>query len=201
MEISIGPIVIHTGNTSASVSTSTPLTSPPGPGVRDPHSLEDSRTTPGVPWQRHSSAAMAAADASRHNTTVTAEERERRSTARLFGRSEREPERARERALERERGKRPAEREAAVAGPGGGGGGGGGGECLVCGALFSSQEKLQLHAFCHTVEKTFHCNQPHCPKAFSSKYKLFRYQTPRPPRPYTLTPPPYPRRDRGPATR
>lgn len=48
-------------------------------------------------------------------------------------------------------------------------------ECLVCGALCGSQEKLRLHALSHAVgEKPFHCSQPHCCKAFSSKYKLFR---------------------------
>ena len=113
--------------------------------------------------------AAAATDASHHITTLTTEERERRSTARLFGRSEREPERVRERGFEAERGKRQVEREAVLGGPAGGS------ECLVCGALFASQEKLHLHAFSHTVEKAFHCSQPHCPKAFSSKYKLFRY--------------------------
>uniref|UniRef100_A0A8C6U5F9 Pleiomorphic adenoma gene-like 2 n=1 Tax=Neogobius melanostomus TaxID=47308 RepID=A0A8C6U5F9_9GOBI len=47
--------------------------------------------------------------------------------------------------------------------------------CLVCGALFSSQDKLRLHALSHSGDKPFHCSQPHCPKAFSSKYKLFRH--------------------------
>uniref|UniRef100_A0A3P9D5U5 Pleiomorphic adenoma gene-like 2 n=1 Tax=Maylandia zebra TaxID=106582 RepID=A0A3P9D5U5_9CICH len=50
-----------------------------------------------------------------------------------------------------------------------------GNECLVCGALFTSPEKLRLHALSHTGEKPFHCSHPHCPKAFSSKYKLFRH--------------------------
>uniref|UniRef100_A0A3P9ND19 Pleiomorphic adenoma gene-like 2 n=1 Tax=Poecilia reticulata TaxID=8081 RepID=A0A3P9ND19_POERE len=50
-----------------------------------------------------------------------------------------------------------------------------GNECLVCGALFVTQEKLRLHTSSHTGEKPFHCSQPHCPKAFSSKYKLFRH--------------------------
>uniref|UniRef100_A0A8C6UD84 Pleiomorphic adenoma gene-like 2 n=1 Tax=Neogobius melanostomus TaxID=47308 RepID=A0A8C6UD84_9GOBI len=50
-----------------------------------------------------------------------------------------------------------------------------GSECLVCGALFSSQDKLRLHALSHSGDKPFHCSQPHCPKAFSSKYKLFRH--------------------------
>uniref|UniRef100_A0A3B4AAC4 C2H2-type domain-containing protein n=1 Tax=Periophthalmus magnuspinnatus TaxID=409849 RepID=A0A3B4AAC4_9GOBI len=48
-------------------------------------------------------------------------------------------------------------------------------ECLVCGALFSSQDKLRLHALSHSGDKPFHCSQPLCPKAFSSKYKLFRH--------------------------
>lgn len=48
-------------------------------------------------------------------------------------------------------------------------------ECLVCGTLCGSQEKLRLHALTHAAgEKPFHCSQPHCCKAFSSKYKLFR---------------------------
>lgn len=48
-------------------------------------------------------------------------------------------------------------------------------ECLVCGALCGSQEKLRVHALSHAVaDKPFHCSQPHCSKAFSSKYKLFR---------------------------
>uniref|UniRef100_A0A3B5Q5P0 Pleiomorphic adenoma gene-like 2 n=2 Tax=Xiphophorus TaxID=8082 RepID=A0A3B5Q5P0_XIPMA len=38
-----------------------------------------------------------------------------------------------------------------------------------------SLEKLRLHTSSHTGEKPFHCSQPHCPKAFSSKYKLFRH--------------------------
>ncbi|KAJ8397598.1 hypothetical protein AAFF_G00435970 [Aldrovandia affinis] len=38
-----------------------------------------------------------------------------------------------------------------------------------------SQDKLRLHAYCHTGEKPFRCSQPHCIKAFVSKYKLFRH--------------------------
>ena len=106
--------------------------------------------------------AAAAADAPGHNTALTQEEEDARATAKLFGgaappRVEREREREREREKERERGERA-----------------GGHECLVCGALFGSPDKLRLHAFCHAGEKPFHCSQPHCPKAFSSKYKLFR---------------------------
>ncbi|KAI4824951.1 hypothetical protein KUCAC02_020662 [Chaenocephalus aceratus] len=106
--------------------------------------------------------AAAAADASHRFTALTPEEEGRR-TAKLFGsaplpRIERERERERVRERERE-----------------GGEGGRASECLVCGALLASQEKLRLHALSHTGEKPFHCSQPHCPKAFSSKYKLFRH--------------------------
>ncbi|XP_029579962.1 zinc finger protein PLAGL2-like [Salmo trutta] len=99
--------------------------------------------------------AAAAADAPRHITALTQEDEEGRAAAKLYGgttlpRTERE--------RERERGERAS-----------------GNECLVCGTLFGSQDKLRLHAFCHTGEKPFHCSQPHCPKAFSSKYKLFRH--------------------------
>lgn len=102
--------------------------------------------------------AAAAADAPNHIATLTLEDEDRRGATKVFGgpaagRTERETESERER-----------ERE----------GRGSGNECLVCGALFSSQDKLRLHAFCHAGEKPFHCSQPHCPKAFSSKYKLFR---------------------------
>lgn len=102
--------------------------------------------------------AAAAADASHHIATLTLEDEERQGATKVFGgpaagRTERETENEKER-----------ERE----------GRGSGNECLVCGALFSSKDKLRLHAFCHTGEKPFHCSQPHCPKAFSSKYKLFR---------------------------
>ncbi|KAJ8265251.1 hypothetical protein COCON_G00143500 [Conger conger] len=38
-----------------------------------------------------------------------------------------------------------------------------------------AQDKLRLHAYCHTGEKPFRCSQPHCIKAFVSKYKLFRH--------------------------
>ncbi|XP_055044333.1 zinc finger protein PLAGL2 [Misgurnus anguillicaudatus] len=101
--------------------------------------------------------AAAAADASHHIATLTLEDENRRAATKVFGgptagRTERE--------LETER-----EKE----------GRGSGNECLVCGTLFSSQDKLRLHAFCHTGEKPFHCSQPHCLKAFSSKYKLFRH--------------------------
>ncbi|XP_051515423.1 zinc finger protein PLAGL2 [Myxocyprinus asiaticus] len=103
--------------------------------------------------------AAAAADAPHHIDTLTLEDEERRAATKLLGgpaagRTEREIENERER-----------ERE----------GRGSGNECLVCGALFSSQDKLRLHSFCHAGEKSFHCSQPHCPKAFSSKYKLFRH--------------------------
>lgn len=115
--------------------------------------------------------AAAAADASHRITALTPEEEGRRAAAKLFGsaaplpRTERE--RERERGKERERGR---EEEGA-----GEVGRVRGNECLACGALFASQEKLRLHALSHTGEKPFHCSQPHCPKAFSSKYKLFRY--------------------------
>lgn len=106
--------------------------------------------------------AAAAADASHHITALTPEEEGRQAAAKLFGsagplpRTEREREKERERADEEE-----VERT-------------GGNECLVCGALCTSPEKLRLHALSHAGEKPFHCSQPHCPKAFSSKYKLFR---------------------------
>ncbi|XP_072553270.1 zinc finger protein PLAGL2 isoform X2 [Salminus brasiliensis] len=107
--------------------------------------------------------AAAAADAHRHITALTPEDEERRAATKLFGgpaqvRTERE----REHEIERERETEKEERA-------------GRNECLVCGALFSSQDKLRLHAFCHAGEKPFHCSQPHCPKAFSSKYKLYRH--------------------------
>lgn len=115
--------------------------------------------------------AAAAADASHRITALTPEEEGRRTAAKLFGstaplpRTERE--RERERGKEREREREEGEEVARASGN----------ECLVCGALFASQEKLRLHALSHTGEKPFHCSQPHCPKAFSSKYKLFRYRT------------------------
>lgn len=119
-------------------------------------SLEGRAATAEFQWQRHPRAAMAAAaaDAPHHIATLTLEDEDRRGATKVFGgpaagRTERETE---------------SERE----------GRGSGNECLVCGALFSSQDKLRLHAFCHAGEKPFHCSQPHCPKAFSSKYKLFR---------------------------
>lgn len=109
-------------------------------------------------WQRLPRAAMAAAaaDAPHHIATLTLEDKDRRTATKVFGgptagRTDRE--------LETER-----ERE----------GRGSGNECLVCGTLFTSKDKLRLHSFCHTGEKPFHCSQPHCLKAFSSKYKLFR---------------------------
>ncbi|XP_066558371.1 zinc finger protein PLAGL2 [Amia ocellicauda] len=48
-------------------------------------------------------------------------------------------------------------------------------ECPVCGALFSTQDKLRIHTYCHSGEKPFRCSQPQCAKAFVSKYKLFRH--------------------------
>lgn len=98
--------------------------------------------------------AAAAADAPHHITTLTPEDEDRRAAPKLFGgpaqvRTESE----KERETEKEEG---------------------GNECLVCGTIFSSQDKLQIHAFSHTGEKPFHCSQPHCHKAFSSKYKLYR---------------------------
>ncbi|XP_078110385.1 LOW QUALITY PROTEIN: zinc finger protein PLAGL2 [Sander vitreus] len=112
--------------------------------------------------------AAAAADASHRFTALTPEEEGRRTAAKLFGSAAPLPriERERERGGERER-----ERE----GEGERVGKASGNECLVCGVLFASQEKLRLHALSHTGEKPFHCSQPHCPKAFSSKYKLFRH--------------------------
>lgn len=122
-------------------------------------SLEGRAATAEFQWQRHPRAAMAAAaaDAPHHIATLTLEDEDRRGATKVFGgpaagRTERETENERERE-----------------------GKGSGNECLVCGALFSSQDKLRLHAFCHAGEKPFHCSQPHCPKAFSSKYKLFRW--------------------------
>lgn len=134
-------------------------------------SLQGRGATSKFSWQRHSKAAMAAtaADASHRITALTPEEEGRRTAAK-FGstaplpRTERERERGKERERERED---EGEEVGRVSGN----------ECLVCGALFASQEKLQLHALSHTGEKPFHCSQPHCPKAFSSKYKLFRYPT------------------------
>lgn len=131
--------------------------------------LRGRESTSQFSWQRHSSAAMAAAaaDASHHITTLTPEEEGQRTAAKVFGstvplpRTGREKEKVggkvRERADKDEVGKAS------------------GNECLVCGALFTSQDKLRLHTLSHTGEKPFHCSQPHCPKAFSSKYKLFRY--------------------------
>lgn len=110
--------------------------------------------------------AAAAADASHCITALTPEEEGRRTAAKLFGsaaplpRTERERDRGKEREEEGEQVGRAS-----------------GNECLVCGALFVTQEKLRLHTSSHTGEKPFHCSQPHCPKAFSSKYKLFRYQS------------------------
>ncbi|MGH0176476.1 UNVERIFIED_CONTAM: hypothetical protein FKN15_077775 [Acipenser sinensis] len=48
-------------------------------------------------------------------------------------------------------------------------------ECEVCGVLFSSRDKLRIHAYSHTGEKPFRCSQAQCAKAFVSKYKLFRH--------------------------
>ncbi|KAJ8017170.1 hypothetical protein DPEC_G00014970 [Dallia pectoralis] len=121
--------------------------------------------------------AAAAADAPRHFTTLTPEDAEQRAAAKLYGgtvlprtdrerEGQREREEAREREGQREREKtRERERQDRASGY----------ECLVCGAFFGSQDNLRLHAFCHTGEKPFHCSQPHCLKAFSSKYKLFRH--------------------------
>lgn len=109
--------------------------------------------------------AAAAADASRRFTALTQEEEGRRPAAKVFessaplSRAERESEQERGRGREREG--EAVGRSSEI-------------ECVVCGVLFSSQEKLRLHATSHTGEKPFQCAQPHCPKAFSSKYKLFR---------------------------
>lgn len=114
--------------------------------------------------------AAAAADASHRITALTPEEEGRRTAAKLFGSAAPLPRTERER--EQERGKeKEREREEEEVGRAGGN------ECLVCGDLFTSPEKLRLHGLSHTGEKPFHCSQPHCPKAFSSKYKLFRYCT------------------------
>lgn len=135
-------------------------------------SLQGRGATSEFSWQRHSRAAMAAAaaDASHHITALTPEEEGPRTATKLFGSAVPLPrtERERERGKERERGREEEGEEVGRAG---------GTECLVCGALFTSQEKLRLHSLSHTGEKPFHCSQPHCPKAFSSKYKLFRYCT------------------------
>lgn len=114
--------------------------------------------------------AAAAADASRRFTALTQEEEGRRpAAARLFESSA--PLSRAERESEQERGRgREREGEAGVEAVGRSSGN----ECLVCGVPFISQEKLRLHATSHTGEKPFQCSQPHCPKAFSSKYKLFR---------------------------
>lgn len=108
--------------------------------------------------------AAAAADASHRITALTPEEEGRRTAAKLFGSAA--PLLRTEREREQERGKEREEEEVGRAG---------GKECLVCGTLFASQDKLRLHTLSHTGEKPFHCSQPHCPKAFSSKYKLFRH--------------------------
>lgn len=135
-------------------------------------SLEGRRATAIFSWPRHPRAAMAAAatDAPRQITALSPEDEEPRATAKLFGGTpqserEREQERDREREWERER---QRERERGSAGRAS--------EvvCPVCGVFFSSQDKLRLHAYCHTGEKPFRCSQPHCIKAFVSKYKLFR---------------------------
>lgn len=105
--------------------------------------------------------AAAAADASHCITALTPEEEGRRAAAKLFGSAAPLPRTERERERDEE---------------GGRVGRASGNECLVCGALFVSQEKLRLHALSHAGEKPFHCSQPHCPKAFSSKYKLFRFE-------------------------
>ncbi|XP_068606348.1 zinc finger protein PLAGL2 [Brachionichthys hirsutus] len=100
--------------------------------------------------------AAAAADASHRITALTPEEEGRRTAAKLFGSTALHPrtERERERGNEREDGGGVAGRPS-------------GNDCLV--------EKLRVHALSHAGEKPFHCSQPHCPKAFSSKYKLFRH--------------------------
>lgn len=113
--------------------------------------------------------AAAAADASRRFTALTQEEEGRRTAAKLFESSAPLSRAERESAQERGRG-REREGEAEVDAVGRSSAN----ECLVCGVLFTSQEKLRLHATSHTGEKPFQCSQPHCPKAFSSKYKLFR---------------------------
>ena len=129
--------------------------------------LQSRLATSRFSWLRHSSAAMAAAaaDASRRFTALTQEEEGRRTAAKVFESSAQLP-RA-ERASEQERGRGIERVGEAVGRPSEN-------ECLVCGVLFTSQEKLRLHTASHTGEKPFQCSQPHCPKAFSSKYKLFR---------------------------
>lgn len=112
--------------------------------------------------------AAAAADASHHITKLTLEEEGRRTVAKLFGSTAPLPRIERKREREKgEDGKREREDEQEIERASGN-------ECLVCGALFASQDKLRLHTLSHTGDKPFHCSQPHCPKAFSSKYKLFR---------------------------
>lgn len=130
-------------------------------------SLHGRAATREFSWQRHSRAAMAAtaADASHCITTLTPEEEGRRTAAKVFGSSAPPPRAERERGRERGREGESEGEEVERAS---------GNECLVCGVLFTSQEKLRLHAASHTGDKPFHCSQPHCPKAFSSKYKLFR---------------------------
>lgn len=112
--------------------------------------------------------AATAADASHHITALTPEEEGRRTAAKLFGSAAPLPRTQKEREKGKER-EREREDEGEVVGRASRN------ECLVCGALFASLEKLRLHALSHTGEKPFHCSQPHCPKAFTSKYKLFRY--------------------------
>lgn len=107
--------------------------------------------------------AAAATDASHHITALTPEEEGRRTATKLFGSAAPLPRSERE----RERGREREEEVGALGRPGGS-------DCLVCGALFASQDKLRVHASSHAAEKPFHCSQPHCPKAFSSKYKLLR---------------------------
>uniref|UniRef100_UPI00398F0823 zinc finger protein PLAGL2 n=1 Tax=Pristiophorus japonicus TaxID=55135 RepID=UPI00398F0823 len=48
-------------------------------------------------------------------------------------------------------------------------------ECLICGAFFSSVDKLKVHSYSHTGERPYKCSHPECAKAFVSKYKLLRH--------------------------
>lgn len=108
--------------------------------------------------------AAGGADASHRITALTEDEgRAAAATREALGSAGPLPRALRERSKEREEKEVRQEVECSTR------------ECLVCGALCGSQEKLRVHTLSHAVgDKPFHCSQPHCCKAFSSKYKLFR---------------------------
>lgn len=110
--------------------------------------------------------AAGGADASHRITALTEDEgRAAAATREALGSAGPLPRAQRERSEEREEAEEELRQEVQCSTK----------ECVVCGALCGSQEKLRLHALSHAVgDKPFHCSQPHCCKAFSSKYKLFR---------------------------